>query len=101
MVSFILKSVKDGLYTYEYYPEDNRQSKPGVITLCTISKRISLDKLAEEDFVCQSKDTPKTKNEISLEIDERCYFYADHVMCKIWDSYMEGTPLKNGTVVWY
>lgn len=101
MVSFILKNVKDGLYTYEYYPEDNRQSKPGVITLCTISKRISLDKLAEEDFVCQSKDTPKIKNEISLEIDERCYFYADHVMCKIWDSYMEGTPLKNGTAVWY
>lgn len=101
MVSFILKNVKDGLYTYEYYPEDNRQSKPGVITLCTISKRISLEKLAEEDFWCQTKDTPKIKNEISLDIDERCYFYADHVMYKIWDSYMEGTPLKNGTVVWY
>lgn len=101
MVSFILKNVKDGLYTYEYYPEDNRQSKPGIITLCTISKRLSLEKLAEEDFVCKTKDTPQIQNEISLDIDERCHFYADHVMCKIWDSYMEGTPLKSGTVVWY
>lgn len=101
MVTFLLKTVKDGLYTYEYYPEDNRQSKPGIITLCTISKRLSLEKLAEEDFMCQTKDTPQIKNEISLDIDERCHFYADHVMSKIWDSYMEGTPLKNGTVVWY
>ena len=50
MVTFILKKVKDGIYTYEYYPEDNRQSKPGIITLCTISKRLSLEKLTEEDF---------------------------------------------------
>ena len=101
MVTFLLKTVKDGLYTYEYYPEDNRQSKPGIITLCTISKRLSLEKLAEEDFVCKTKDTPQIQNEISLDIDERCHFYADHVMCEIWDSYMEGTTLKSGTVVWY
>lgn len=101
MVTFLLKSVNNGLYTYEYYPEDNRHSQAGTITLCTISKRLSLEKLAEDDFICQTIDNPQYDNEISLDIDERCHFYADHVMQKIWDSYMEGTPLKNGKVVWY
>ncbi|MDO5041458.1 MAG: hypothetical protein Q4D95_05145 [Peptoniphilus sp.] len=49
MVTFVIEKKDSTKAVYRYYPEDNRDSAFGIISICLENKEASIDKVAEED----------------------------------------------------
>ena len=113
MVKWILKNKKDKRLIYEYFPEGDFDSKPGIIMLDTNMGTISVELPAEKDFL--SSTTAKELNEMrdainqmrigngeqKLMEDELWYWYGGHAINSIWKVFCEGKELSEGTVMWY
>lgn len=121
MVKFILKTKEEKNLIYEYFPEGDYESKGGIIILDTNSETISINVPAEKDFLCSTtakelnnmrdainqirieNGAPElTEDELPIAAeDESWYWYGDHAINSIWNAFLEGKELPEGTVMWY
>ena len=117
MVTYKLINKNKGKYVYEYFPESDVSKKGGLITFDFTNKNYEITRLAEMDRV---KDISADElnsladaiNEMKREIGETDYveyvtepeqevIYADKVISKIQECYLNGGIPKSGTVMWY
>lgn len=121
MVTFRLISKTDREVLYEYYPEDEKDSSPGLIEIDIEENTIEVIKMAECDSVRIIEatelnamrgniDSVRGENgEASLSEDElptatedcKYYRYASYVISKISEAYNRGIILENGMAMWY
>ena len=121
MVKFRLLSRNESEVLYEYYPENAREYKPGIIELDTECFNIILVEPAERDreIIVLAEDLnsmresinkmriecgvlPLTEEELPIAIeDEEYYQYASHVIRKIRECYLKGEISEDGIVAWY
>ena len=90
MVCWYLIEANDEHVVYEYYPEDHKDKKAGIITIDRITERTELTQPAEEDFERYEK-----------EFNERWYYYYDHAKCGIVEDYNNGIINEKGIAAWY
>lgn len=97
------------------------ESKPGIITVDLSQKSITLDVVAEEDFLCRTSadelnemrnainemriengEQPLSEEELpTVKNDEEWHQYADHVIRRLSKELEEGKTPNQGTVAWY
>ena len=90
MVYYYLIKQTDELIEYEYYPENRKEKKPGVITIDVIAETIRVTVPAENDVESYAE-----------EFNERWWYYGNHALRKICDDYNNGVVKDWGTVAWY
>lgn len=121
MVCFELTARSEKCVTYTYYPEGNKNKKPGMIELDTVTGEATLVTPAQEDFQCRAsvedlnslraaidemrKESGRaalTEDELPYaDEDESWYSYASHAIQRIMEEYELGTISEGGTVMWY
>lgn len=121
MVHFEITSRAEKCVTYAYYPEGDKDAKPGVIELNAVTGKAALVTPAQKDFLCRASaedlntlraaidemrkevgQAPLTEEELPLATTaEIWYTYADHAICMIEEEYKLGTILEQGTAMWY
>ncbi len=121
MVTFLIDSKDDTQAVYKYYPENNTDKTCGIIRVNLSSKEITIDTVAEEDFVCRASadelnemrnsinqmrlergEPPLTEEELPTAVkDSEWYFYADHVIRRVIEELEKGAVPEKGTVAWY
>lgn len=121
MVKFQLIKNSNSQLIYEYYPEADYLSKPGIIVVNEEDESIYIETVAEKDFLHHTslkslnemRDTinkmrkengevPLTESELpSAKNDESWYYYANHVIRKLNALLDTGEKPNKGTVVWY
>ena len=121
MVTFVIESNNATKVVYKYFPENHTDSSPGIISVQLENGDISINTVAEKDFICRTSadelnlmhdainemrkengEPPLTEEELptATESDE-WYYYADHVICRIRDEMRNGNIPKSGTIAWY
>ena len=121
MVVFEQFKNESGIIVYYYYPENERDKKPGMIELNTVLETIDVISPAEKDWLRRVEPSElnsmrdainamRVENGEAELAEEECpsaaeaegwYWYADHAIRKIVKAYNEGTVLEHGTVIWY
>lgn len=121
MVKYILKQKNQDILAYEYFPEGDFESKGGSIILDVNLKTISISVPAEKDFLRRTtakelNDMRDTINQMRIENgepeltedelpiateDESWYWYGDHAINSIWNAFLKGKEVPEGTVMWY
>ena len=121
MVTFAIECKDATKVVYRYFPENHMDSSFGVISVQLENGDISLDVVAEEDFVCitsavelnemrdainemrrENGEPPLTEEELPTATeDDEWYYYADHVIRRIRDDMEKGSIQEKATVVWY
>ena len=90
MVFYYLLTQTGELIEYEYYPENRKEKKPGVITIDVIKETIRVTVPAEGDGEYHAE-----------EFNERWWYYGNHALHKIRDDYNSGVVKDWGMVAWY
>lgn len=117
MVTFRCVNKVNNKTTYKYFPEADERKKSGLITFDFANESYEITRLAELDWIREiSADELNTLadsiNEMKREIGEMDYIehvseseqevvYADKVISRIWECYLNGNIPESGTVVWY
>ena len=117
MVYFELFYRSDFLLKYYYWPENDRNSEPGVAIVELNTGNIYIEKIADLDFerVIPAEEVNKLVDSINEDIlarggadlgeyinhDMISYFYGNHVMYALQDAFDEGKILENDTRAWY
>ena len=122
MVTFNKINNNKGIVKYQYFPEGNEDSKPGIIVLDTENERLYVLEAAEEDI--ERNISASELNTIKEEIDKmreeagrvptsvndelevateaiHYYVYAHHAMSRIAKAYKENKILDEGVSMWY
>lgn len=120
MVTFFLNMKTAEFLECKYYPEGHEDKKTGMIKIRIADNFVDLDP-AEEDFkrITTAEELNKMRDSInrmrleegekeltedelpSATEDEEWYYYADHVIRRIFEDYNKGIIPENGTVAWY
>ena len=90
MVYYCLVERNDKEIIYEYYPENRKDKKPGIIRIDIIAEKIRIIKPAQDDF-----------ERYAEEFDERWWWYGNHAERCICDNYNNGIIEESGIVAWY
>lgn len=90
LVYYYLKANNENYVIYDYYPEDNKDRSPGIITINKVLEIIELTTPAEMDFERCAK-----------EFDEPWYWYANHAIRCIIKDYNDGIIKEIGMSAWY
>ena len=117
MVYFELFYRSDLLLKYYYWPENDRNSEPGIAVVELNTGNIYIEKIAALDFkrVVPAEEVNKLVDSINEDIlahggtdledyidhDMISYFYGNHVMYALQDAFDEGKILENDTRAWY
>lgn len=121
MLTYFLKHKDEDKLTYEYYPENQFESKAGQITVYLKDDDITLDIVAEKDVehyatakeLNQMRDSinemriengeePYSEEELpTVTEDRKWYSYASHAMTGIYNKIKAGEIPEKGTVAWY
>ena len=121
MVTFIIERKDNTKATYRYYPENHTDSLFGIISVCLENGDVTIDIVAEEDFICRTSadelnsmrdainemrkengEPPLTEEELPTATEsEEWYYYADHVIRRIRKELENGNIPEKGTVAWY
>ena len=121
MVSFVIDSKDSTKVVYRYYPENNIDSPFGIISAQLINGNVSIDKVAEEDFLCRTSaddlysirdainemrrengEPPLTEDDLPTVTEgDEWYYYADHVIQRIRGELENGDVPEKGTLAWY
>lgn len=121
MVTFVIDNKDSAKAVYRYYPENHMDSSFGIISIHLNNVGVSIDKVAEEDFLCRTSadelnsmrdaindmrrengEPPLTEDELPTATkDEEWYYYADHVIRRIKEELGNGNIPEKGTVTWY
>lgn len=123
MVTYELVRRNESTLVYEYWPENDRESRPGRVVIDLNSETVSLEMPAERDF--QSRTTgadmnalrdsinsmrqergepPLSEEELPSEPDDAVYkwwWYYDHVLRDLSRRHDEGEIPERGMVAWY
>ena len=54
MVTFVIDNKDSAKAVYRYYPENHMDSSFGIISIHLNNVGVSIDKVAEEDFLCRT-----------------------------------------------
>ncbi len=90
MVTWRLIEESDDRLVYEYSPEGKEDRNPGIITIDRLAEKITLTRLAEDDFETHME-----------EVDTVYGFYYSKAIKKIADEYNKGIIKKSGISAWY
>ena len=121
MVTFAVESKDTTKVVYRYFPENHTDSSPGIISVQLENGDISINTVAEEDFICRTSadelnsmhdainemrkengEPPLTEEELPTATEgDEWYYYADHVIRGIRDEMGNGNIPENGTIAWY
>lgn len=121
MVTFVVQSKDATKVVYRYHPENHIDSAFGIISVQLENGSITLDSIAEEDFICRTSadelnemrdaiiemriengEPPLTEEELPTATEgDEWYYYADHVIRRIRDEMEKGSIPDKGTVAWY
>ena len=121
MVTFRMVIESDKEIKYEYFPEGDKSSTAGIITIDLKREEIQVLQPAERDILITATADSLTVmrnniNEMRAELGEGLlteeelpsatedgsyYCYASKAMKKISEEYNKGNILKDGCVTWY
>ena len=121
MVIFEPEERSEQFVKYKYYPEGDKDKKPGIIKLDLIADTIDVIVSAEGDRIrhapadelnnlrnsINQMRRERGKQELSEEElpiateNEEWYWYADHAIRKIAEAYRKGEILEKGSSAWY
>lgn len=121
MVTFRMIFKSDKEIRYEYFPEGNKASTPGIIDINLVNKEIKVLLPAEQDILITATaeslnvmrksinemraelgEQPLTEEELPIVTHNRHYYcYASKAINRIIDSYNNGILLEDGHVIWY
>lgn len=121
MVTYFIDSKEATQVVYKYYPENHTDKAYGLIKVDLIGNEISVQAVAEDDFVSRASADELNKirnaiNEMRLENGkplltedelptategEEWYYYADQVIRRLIEEFDKGTVPEKGAVVWY
>ena len=117
MVYFELFYRSELLLKYHYWPENNRNSEPGIVVVELNTGNIYIEKIAALDFkrVVPAEEVNKLVDSINEDILARggtdleeyidhdlvSYFYGNHVLSALQDAFDEGKVVENDTRAWY
>ena len=117
MVYFELFYRSELLLKYHYWPENNRNSEPGIVVVELNTGNIYIEKIAalnskrlisveevnrmvdsiNEDILARGG----TNLEKYIDHDLISYFYGNHFLSALQDAFDEGKVLENDTRAWY
>ena len=117
MVTFEKQKEDEKYISFFYYPEDNREKKPGLIVFDKQKEEIDIVEVAEEDF---ERDIPPEElnelanaiNEMKLENEETDFvelasepehglWYGDRAVSEISSYLQNGVVPEKGAQMWY
>lgn len=123
MVAYELIHRSGNELLYQYWPEDDRSSRPGRIAIDINRETSSLEEPAERDFQDNATgadmnalrdaindmrrergEDPLTEEELPAEPDNavcRWWYYYDHVVQGLSRRLDKGERPEHGTVAWY
>lgn len=123
MVTYELVQRNDDTLRYEYWPEGDRASEPGVFVVDLNSETARLERPAGKDFLCrttgsemnalrdstnrmreESGEPPLTEEELPTEPEDAVYewwWYYDHALRDLSRRHDEGEIPERGMVAWY
>lgn len=123
MVTYELIHRSGNKLLYQYWPEDDRSSRPGRIAIDINRETSSLEEPAERDFQDNATgadmnalrdaindmrrergEDPLTEEELPAEPDNavcRWWYYYDHVVQGLSRRLDKGERPEHGTVAWY
>ena len=121
MVVFDIESKTLDKVVHKYFPENHRDSAPGVFSISLTTGEVVLDVVAEEDFICRTSaeelnamrdainemrkengKPPLTEEELPIATeDEEWYYYANHAIRKVKEELKKGITPEKGTIAWY
>lgn len=123
MVAYELIHRSGNELLYQYWPEDDRSSRPGRIAIDINRETSSLEEPAERDFQDNATgadmnalrdaindmrrergEDPLTEEELPAEPDNavcRWWYYYDHVVQGLSRRLGKGERPEHGTVAWY
>ena len=110
MVNFFVYSKDADEVVYKYYPENHTNKDFGLIRVSIDRKDITLDKVAEEDFLCkvsaekfnkmrdaiyemqiENREEPFSRRSGQRLLEgEEWYYYADHVIRRLREELDKG-----------
>ena len=117
MVTFEVIDENECYLTYYYYPEGNKNIKPGIIVVDRQNMQIVVKELAEDDW--ERDIPPEELNELGEAINNmvrenggsdfvelvtesvHSVFYADHAVNEIKKRLLNGEIPHDGRQVWY
>lgn len=117
MVTFELINENEHYLTYYYYPEGDKNKKPGIIVVDKMNKQIKIQEIAEDEW---ERDIPPDEINILGEAinnmvressgsdfielatePEHSIFYGDHAVSEIKKHLLKGEIPHSGRQVWY
>lgn len=123
MVTYELVRRNESTLVYEYWPENDRESRPGQVFVDLANEMVSLGAPAERDFQrcttggdmnamrdCVNEmrqecgEPPLSEEELPTEPDDSIYrwwWYYDHVWRDLSRRHDEGEMPEHGMVAWY
>lgn len=121
MVTFDIESETLDKVVYKYFPENHRDSKPGIFSISLTTGEVLLEVVAEEDHLCRTSaselnamrdainemraengEPPLTEEELPTATeDEEWYYYVDHAIRRVREQLKKGVIPEKGTVAWY
>jgi len=116
MVYWYLVEDNDELVIYEYYPENRKDKKPGIITVYKSTGDIEQTQPAEMDFsrtieeeelrslyrtISEAKDVGDIEKIIADSVGTLYWFYYNHAKQSILNAYNNGVIKEMGMAAWY
>lgn len=121
MVTYELLEKIDNKIIYAYYPENDRNSDPGIIAVYPAQQKIVVEKAAERDSIHvatvegmnslrdaidasrKEEGLPElTEEELPRPThDEEYYYYASHAISNIRKKLNSGQIPNDGMLAWY
>ena len=105
------------LLKYHYWPENDRNSEPGIVVVELNTCNIYIEKIASRDSkrVNPVEEVNRIVDSINEDILVRggtdleeyidhnlvSYFYGNHVLSALLDAFDEGKVVENDTRAWY
>ena len=116
MVYWYLVEETDERIIYEYYPENKKDKKAGIITIDRIAENIELTKPAEYDIektmyendlrmlynaIAEVEEVENVEEIIARSAGKRWWVYYEHAERRIFEDYNNGIIKKEGMTAWY
>ena len=123
MVTYEIVQRDEGMLRYEYWPEGDQGSEPGVFAVDLNSETAHLERPAEKDSLCRTTgsemnalrdsisrmreergEPPLSEEELSTEPEDAVYEwwrYYDHALRDLSRRHDKGEIPERGMVAWY